>query len=330
MRFSSVFSLSLLGLALAAPTPTEEEKRAVAHIAKRATVTDAANVGYATLNGGTTGGKGGPTTTVSTYAQFSAAAAADDSARVIVVSGTIQQTADQIRVGANKSIIGKNSSAKLIGFGLLIKKKNVIVRNLSISKVLADNGDAIGIQSGAATNIWVDHVDLSSDLSHDKDFYDGLLDITHAADFVTVSNTKFHDHFKTSLVGHSDNNAAEDTGHLRVTYANNYWTNVNSRGPSLRFGTGHIFNNYYNAMSDCINTRSNAQVLVESNAFVGAGKALYTVDTGKAVQRDNAFNGAEADAPAGSLTSVPYSYSLLGSGKVAASVQASAGATLSF
>lgn len=44
MKFSSVFSLSLLGFALAAPTPTEEENRAVAHIAKRATVTDAANV----------------------------------------------------------------------------------------------------------------------------------------------------------------------------------------------------------------------------------------------------------------------------------------------
>lgn len=83
-------------------------------------------------------------------------------------------------------------------------------------------------------------------------------------------------------------------------------------------------------MSDVINTRSNAQVLVESNAFVGADKALYTVDTGKAVQRDNKFNGAEADAPQGTLTSVPYSYSLLGSGKVAASVQASAGANLSF
>lgn len=113
---------------------------------------------------------------------------------------------------------------ELTGFGLLIKKKNVIVRNLSISKVLADNGDAIGLQTGAATNIWIDHVDLSSDMDHDKDYYDGLLDITHAADYVTVSNTKFHDHFKTSLVGHSDNNAAEDTGHLRVTYANNYWT----------------------------------------------------------------------------------------------------------
>jgi len=40
---------------------------------------------------------------------------------------------------------------------------------------------------------------FSSQLSNngitgDKDFYDGLLDITHAADFITVSYTKFHDH----------------------------------------------------------------------------------------------------------------------------------------
>ena len=32
-------------------------------------------------------------------------------------------------------------------------------------------------------------MDLSSDRDHDKDYYDGLLDITHAADFVTVTNT---------------------------------------------------------------------------------------------------------------------------------------------
>ena len=82
-------------------------------------------------------------------------------------------------------------------------------------------------------------------------------------------------------------------------------------------------------MSDAINTRDGAQLLVESNYFTGVDKGLYTVDTGKAVQRDNAFNGAEADAPTGSLTSVPYSYSLLGSGNLA-SVKSSAGATLSF
>ena len=43
----------------------------------------------------------------------------------------------------------------------------MILRNLKISKVLADAGDAIGIQ--AASNVWVDHCDLSSDRDHDKD-----------------------------------------------------------------------------------------------------------------------------------------------------------------
>lgn len=42
----------------------------------------------------------------------------------------------------------------------------MILRNLKISKVLADTGDAIGLQ--VATQVWVDHVDLSSDLDHDK------------------------------------------------------------------------------------------------------------------------------------------------------------------
>lgn len=77
--------------------------------------------------------------------------------------------------------------------------------------------------------------------------------LTHAADYVTVSNTFIHDHWKASLVGHSDSNGDEDTGHLRITYNNNYWYNLNSRGPSFRFGTGHLYNNYYEDVSDGIN-----------------------------------------------------------------------------
>lgn len=67
---------------------------------------------------------------------------------------------------------------------------NVIIRNMKISKVLADAGDAIAIQ--ASSNVWVDHCDLSSDMDHDKDYYDGLCDVTHAANYVTISNTYFH------------------------------------------------------------------------------------------------------------------------------------------
>lgn len=42
-----------------------------------------------------------------------------------------------------------------------------------------------------------------------------------------------------------------------------------------RFGTGHIYNNYYNALNDGINTRDGAQLLIENNVFVDTGDAMY-------------------------------------------------------
>lgn len=331
----SVFSTGLALLAQivsAIPTPTDDNELVQrAAIEKRATITDVPTTGYATQNGGTTGGKGGATTTVSTLAQFTAAVTNDATARIIVVSGTITG-AVQVRVGSNKSIIGK-SGAKLVGIGLYINKStNVIVRNLIIQKVLAANGDAVGIQ--ASSNVWVDHLDLSSDLNNGKDYYDGLVDITHASEWVTVSNTYFHDHFKASLIGHSDSNGAEDTGHLHVTQHNNYWFNVGSRTPSLRFGTAHVYNSYFKNANTGVNTRMGAQALVQSNVFSNVSSPILTADSdadGYAVAIDNDLGGAANTAPVGTLTasSPPYSYSLLGSSKVVAAVVGVAGATLS-
>lgn len=214
----------------------------LAFLASFAAAQQGSPVGYASQNGGTTGGKGGTTTTVASLAEFTAAVGkkTDTEAKVIYIKGAITG-ATKVNIGSNKSIIGTDSSASLNGIGLYVdKSKNVIIQNLKISKVLASNGDAIGIQ--ASTNVWVDHVEVSSDLDHDKDYYDGLLDVSHASDWVTISNTYIHDHYKASLVGHSESNGAEDKGHLHVTYANNYWNNVGSRAPSVRFGTVHIFN----------------------------------------------------------------------------------------
>ena len=84
-----------------------------------------------------------------------------------------------------------NMITAITGINLTIKSvKNVIVRNLKLSKVVG--GDCLTVQE--ATNVWLDHLDVSGDLSVDKDYYDGLIDVTHAADWVTVSNTHFHDH----------------------------------------------------------------------------------------------------------------------------------------
>lgn len=83
-----------------------------------------------------------------------------------------------------------------------------------------------------------------------------------------------------------------------------------------------------------INTRAYAQILVESSAFENPPiKAIFSNDNGGlggAVVRDVDLGGGENQAPAGTLTSVPYSYQLLGSAAVKAHVKASAGQVLSF
>jgi pectate lyase len=115
-----------------------------------------------------------------------------------------------------------------------------------------------------------------------------------------------------------------------VLTRHSYWNNVNSRGPSIRFGTGHIFNNYYNAVSDGINTRDGAQVLVENNVFVGSKKPLYSTDSGYAVATGNDFGTGSNAAEAGTLTTVPYDYTPVAASAVKAAVVGTAGNTLTF
>ncbi|KAH6663565.1 pectate lyase [Plectosphaerella plurivora] len=295
-------------------------------IQKRAAITEACDIGYAS---GTTGGAGGVTTTVGSLAEFTAVAEAEEPA-VIVVDGTITG-AYRVRVKSNKSIIGTPGST-FDNVGLYVNKaENVIIRNLKFTNVEASVGDAIGIQK--ATKVWVDHVDVSSNLDSGKDFYDGLIDITHASDLITISNSFIHDHFKASLIGHSDSNAAEDSANtLHVTYANNYWKNTNSRNPSIRFGTAHIFNQVYeNCATSGVNTRMGAKVLVESSSFSNVKKPIVSQDSkteGTANIKD--LIGADLGAvKEGDFTTVPYQYELLGSANVAA-VTRTAGQTLTF
>ncbi|KAL0953620.1 hypothetical protein HGRIS_004827 [Hohenbuehelia grisea] len=161
-----------------------------------------------------------------------------------------------------------------------------------------------------------------------QDYYDGLLDITHGCTGVTVSYSKLHDHWKGSLVGHSDSNASEDKK-ITVSYAYNHWSNINSRTPSFRFGTGHIWNNVFDNNNDGINTRVEAELLVENNVWSsGTTKPLYSTTNGYAVARGNDFSPTGTNtAPQGHFSQAPYQYNLIGTSSVRSSVTGSAGVT---
>ena len=95
-----------------------------------------------------------------------------------------------------------------------------------------------------------------------------MLDITHAADYITVSWNIIRNHWKTSLVGHSDSNAGEDLGHLRVTYHHNWFDHTFERSPRVRFGeTVHVFNNYYSNIN-----KNSSSYAIASTMDAGAAR----------------------------------------------------------
>jgi pectate lyase len=290
-------------------------------------------VGFAAISGNghgpVTGGAGGPTVTVTSLSALTTEAG-KSSAEVVRVSGLISGSGD-VTVNSNKTIIGVGSGSGLVGLGLVIKSRfNVIVQNMNISKVTASSGNGDAIHVEKSDHIWIDHNNLFSDRSHGKDFYDGLVDLTHATDFVTVSWNTIHDHFKVSLVGHSDSNATEDTGHLRVTYHHNLFQNFDSRTPSLRFGTGHVFNNVFISGSTGVHSRENAQMLVQNNVFRSVSTPIETTGDspvdGFVNQSGNDFGGGTNKITrTGTFTRPPYGFTLDATSSVQSIVSGGAG-----
>jgi len=178
--------------------------------------------------------------------------------------------AEQVRqhIGSNTTIIGVGRDAGIVGGSLRIRDAdNVIIRNLEISDAYdcfpqwspSDSGgnwnsEYDNISVWTSTHVWVDHVTLN-DGEHPPsalpeyfgqrfEVHDGLLDVTHGSDLVTVSYSEFDDHDKTMLIG-STNSPTYDVGKLRVTVHHNLFRQVWQRLPRVRYGQVHVYNNHY-------------------------------------------------------------------------------------
>jgi pectate lyase len=290
--------------------------------------------GWATVNGATTGGCGGPTVTVTSLAQLTTEANRT-TPEIIMVNGLFTGSGE-VTVRANKSIIGVGPGSGLTGIGLSIEHMhpaNVIVQNMNISKVTASSGDGDAIHIQDADHVWIDHNSLSSDLNNGVDFYDGLTDITHAGDFITVSWNHNFNHFKDSLLGHSDGNASEDTGHLRVTYHHNFYDNTKERHPRVRFGDPvHVYDNYELNADYGIASTENGGVLAEDNVFENVTQACFSASgfadsgPGRLVSNNNQLINSGVCETNGTVAAIPYTYHLDDVSVVKSIVMAGAGA----
>jgi pectate lyase len=134
------------------------------------------------------------------------------------------------------------------------------------------------------------------------------------ADYVTVSWNWFHRTDKTMLIGHSDGNAGEDTGHLKVTIHHNFFDGSVQRHPRVRFGEPvHVFNNYFraNTLYGAASTM-NGGVLFEGNYVENVAHPCYSASgyadsgPGRLVQRNNVFTGSGTCEVAGSVVEPPH------------------------
>jgi len=286
-----------------------------------ASAAESSPIGWASQNGGTTGGAGGSTVTV-TSASALDSALQSSSRQIIRVSGMISLSGMH-KVSSNKSILGVGSGSGISGGGLnLSGVSNVIIRNLVFRN--ADD-DSINVQE-SARNIWIDHNDLSNG-------HDGLVDIKRGSDFVTVSWNHFHNHDKTALLGHDDGNGSQDIGHLRVTYHHNWFDGTTQRHPRVRFGNPvHVYNNYYNGNSGYgVASTCNAGVLVERNYFENVSHPTVT-QTGdspsgnlRVINNYLVNSGTEQVRNGASVAAIPYAYTPDANNKVKSIVTAGAG-----
>jgi pectate lyase len=181
----------------------------------------------------------------------------------------------EILVRSHKTIYSRNGftlrrSSLRIGKASLGPRKNIIIRNLRFRDLWVNDPsgnydtygwDYIHIEEGSH-HIWVDHCDFEK-------VYDGMVDMTHAVDFVTVSWCVLRSQKKCHLIGHSDGNSAEDTGHFNVTFHHNHYLDVEERIPRMRYGNAHVYNLLCeNLGGNGIQSTASAATLVENCHFL--------------------------------------------------------------
>lgn len=276
-------------------------------------------IGFASLNGGTTGGMGGEVVHVSNYQDLKQYAESS-APYIIMINGTISNgsAGGRVSITSNKSLLGVGNSAFLDGVGLEMRNaNNIIVRNLKATLVGTSSpkdvngGDIISIH-GSSKNIWIDHCELYSenpDVQTNIDKYDGLIDIKGQTGFITLSWNYLHDHHKGGLVGAADDDLHNDR---KVTMHHNYYNKVKLRVPMYRGSTGHFFNNYIVGARDATEIRANTCVRVERNYYEALHYSIYT--TSDSPGKTERIGNIEVDRtsrayPSNCTANIPYDYS---------------------
>ncbi|MDQ1816423.1 RICIN domain-containing protein [Massilia sp. CCM 9210] len=204
-----------------------------------------------------------------------------------------------IRVGSNKTLVGLNKDARIIGASLTLSgARNVIIRNLSIENInpgMVEAGD--GITVSKSSHVWVDHVRFSM-------ISDGHIDIQDSKN-VTLSWNRF-DGTNPAVCGnqHHYTNAFSNS---QVTLHHNFWNKTSGRNPKLMGAASrtHLYNNYWlDVPYFAISADDFAQVKVEGNFFANTARPHWNgsnglIDANIASNRYTGKSATDADRDTG-------------------------------
>ncbi|PVF94311.1 pectin lyase-like protein [Serendipita vermifera] len=286
----------------------------------------AAADGFASLNGGTTGGNGGTIVTVSTQSDLEKYAAASGK-YVIKVKGkiTISPFGKEINVASDKTIVGIGNTGEIYQGGLHMENvHNIIIRNLRIGGTYLPTDyegktqDYDAIQMDTCSNIWIDHCHLES-------AGDGLLDSRMDTTFLTVSWTIFRNHNKAFGIGWTENTTAQ------ITIHHCFFHNTNQRNPSAdNIKYAHLYNNYLkNVTSYGHYARGNTQMRMENVYFESVKNPVTRDSTAALATSGNTYVSCSGTTGANSgsvfTPSSYYKYTLESTSSIPSSVSSGAG-----
>jgi pectate lyase len=190
------------------------------------------------------------------------------------------------------TVVGESNVVFKIGINVK-RAWNILIRNITFYDY---QDDGINIGYPQTHHIWIDHCTFGhpTTMPADQNHPDGGCDVKDGASYVTISWCLFRNSWKTSLIGHSDNNGATDIGRLKVTMINNHFYNTNSRNPRVRFGEVHVVNNLSEQVKLYgIAAANSAKVFAENNFYLNTDWPMYadrTVADFKLVYGNNSDN----------------------------------------
>jgi pectin methylesterase-like acyl-CoA thioesterase/pectate lyase len=281
----AALGLGTIGQAKAAERPVTESGPTTS----AARLTDRPH-GFASLDGGTTGGAGGKVVTVTDQASLAKYAAAEEP-YIIRVSGAIdvEPFGSDIVVTSNKTLIGVGDTGEIVHGELHLNPgtSNVIIRNLTIRDSYVEGDwdgktqDFDAIQMDTVDHVWIDH----NRFTH---MGDGLIDLRKDSQYITVSYNRFSNHNKAFGIGWTPNVVTQ------VTIDHNWFTGTKQRNPSAdNCAYAHLYNNYLSAQvadGDPVWSygnwsRGKTKMVIENSYYDGVQHPYQADATAELVQR---------------------------------------------